>query len=222
MAHFLLVHLTLFRLTTHNLEHILTMHITLNTWPLTQRAVPHTMSHSLLERDINTDRQKKAKEAEKEERHKISVYCMFLHLIPLTFNQCSLSPLSHCGNYVSDYLLTIISLYSPFTSSNWVHITFCRHAESDHKLALVFKKSHRGKRWKLPPLFHVLSFVLCLCQVTAQLCDLCALCCVWQRSNKLSIQMNWERGRKSNYNLLLIPGSSKSQRFSLSLLTSPP
>lgn len=78
---FSVVHFTSSRLTTHDLEQILVTHThtTLNTWPLTQWAVPHTTSRRLLEGDINSGRQEKDTERQKwrrESRVHFSSLCL--------------------------------------------------------------------------------------------------------------------------------------------------
>lgn len=132
------------------------------------------------------------------------------------------SSLSHCGNYGCDYLSKIAPVCVLHSHKvNGEHVNICRCSESDHELALVPIK---GSRWKLLSPFLVLSVALCLCRETARLYsqsrDPSALCCVTEE--KQVVNTNELRGVESNYNLLLIPRSSESQRFSLSLLTSPP
>ena len=128
------------RYATNYPEQILAVHTTLNTWPLTQPAAPHTTSHRRL------DGHEKANASRASHKSRAFVF-------PLNVSQLQRGPSCH---YRTAVIMTVIichrlylSLCSPFSPKR-ERGTICRRSGSDHKLALVPIKAS-----KLLPLFLV-------------------------------------------------------------------
>lgn len=209
-ALFLTVHFTSSWLTTHDLEQILPTHTALNTWPPTQQAVPHTSSHRLLKRDINSEKQVRKKRNKEES---------IVHVPPSNSSSIQSEIFPHYGNYDSDYLpkIVLFFVFSIHMCQVSMHITFYRCSESDHKLVLGPKKSPCKRDESFFLSSHSCSVFVNHLPNSIHRAATSLLSAVWQRSNKLWYKWTEREGVKSNYNLHLIPSCSKSQS-----LSSPP
>lgn len=110
--------LTPSQLTAHDLEQILAAHTTLNTWPRTQRALPHTKNGR------RTRRHKKKRARVTGAKQKVSTW-VFLFFPSVKALSLFLTRLLwfNVGDYTCRW----------FLFSQCEHSTICRHFKSDHE-----------------------------------------------------------------------------------------
>lgn len=156
--------LTPSQLTAHDLEQILAAHTTLNTWPRTQRALPHTKNRRRIRRH------KKRRERvtrDKAESHHVTIFITRLLWVSVEDYTCRWILCSHNVSIVqfADILNQIMSISVYKSLSMKTPSSF-------------FLSSHSC------PVFVNWQSILVHRAVTS------LLSAVWQRRNKPSIQMN--------------------------------